>query len=67
MKLETFFDKFDLFADAPNAVVKMRELVLELAVRGRLFPSKNADSSAPSAPFPIPKASTPMSRRSWNY
>ena len=34
MKLETFFEKFDQFADAPDAVAKMRELVLRLAVRG---------------------------------
>ena len=31
MKLETFFEKFNLFADAPDAVAKMRELVLHLA------------------------------------
>lgn len=37
MTLETFFEKFDRFADAPGAVGKMRELVLELAVRGRLL------------------------------
>ena len=30
MKLETFFEKFDQFADAPDAVEKMRELVLAL-------------------------------------
>jgi type I restriction enzyme, S subunit len=57
MKLETFFEKFDQFADAPDAVPKMRELVLELAVRGRLLSSGNADSAVPfdpSAPFPIP-------------
>ncbi len=54
MKLETFFEKFELFADAPDAVAKMRELVLELAVRGRLFPAANPESVAPSAPFPIP-------------
>jgi type I restriction enzyme S subunit len=36
MRLETFFQKFDLFADAPDAVAKMRELVLELAVQGKL-------------------------------
>ena len=36
MKLETFFEKFDQFADAPDAVEKMRELVLELAVKGAL-------------------------------
>ncbi len=36
MKLETFFEKFEFLADAPGAVAKMRELVLQLAVRGRL-------------------------------
>ena len=36
MNLETFFEKFELFADAPDAVAKMRELVLELAVQGKL-------------------------------
>ncbi len=36
MNLETFFEKFDLFADAPDAVAKMRELVLQLAVQGKL-------------------------------
>ncbi|WP_051434740.1 restriction endonuclease subunit S [Desulfonatronum lacustre] len=34
MKLETFFEKFELFADAPGAVGKMRELVLRLAFSG---------------------------------
>jgi type I restriction enzyme S subunit len=36
MKLKTFFEKFDQFADAPDAVAKIRELVLELAVQGKL-------------------------------
>lgn len=36
MKLDTFFEKFDKFADAPDAVAKMRELVLQFAVQGRL-------------------------------
>ena len=36
MTLETFFEKFDQFADAPNAVAKMRELVLDLAIQGML-------------------------------
>ncbi|MBK6743983.1 MAG: restriction endonuclease subunit S [Hydrogenophilales bacterium] len=40
MRLETFFEKFGLFADAPGAVAKMRELVLDLAVSGRLIPPK---------------------------
>jgi type I restriction enzyme S subunit len=38
MKLETFFKKYELFADAPDAVEKMRELVLELSASGRLIP-----------------------------
>jgi type I restriction enzyme S subunit len=54
MTLETFFEKFDQFADAPRAVGKMRELVLELAVRGRLFSCEKLVSPAPSDPFPIP-------------
>jgi type I restriction enzyme S subunit len=37
--LETFFQKFALFADAPDAVTKMRELVLHLAFNGQLVPS----------------------------
>ncbi len=39
MKLETFFQKFDQFADAPDAVSKMRELVLHLAFVGKLIPT----------------------------
>ncbi len=34
MKLETFFEKFDQFTDAPGAVAKMRELVLKLSANG---------------------------------
>jgi type I restriction enzyme S subunit len=36
MNVDTFFKKFELFADAPNAVGKMRELILHLAVTGKL-------------------------------
>ncbi len=45
MKLETFFEKFDLFADAPNAVGKMREIILQLAVRGHLTKGASGQSS----------------------
>ncbi len=45
MTVETFFQKFDQFADAPNAVSKMRELVLYFAITGRL-----AESLAEDAP-----------------
>lgn len=40
MRLETFFEKFELFADAPNAVWKMRELILRKAVTGGLSGSQ---------------------------
>lgn len=46
MKLETFFEKFDQFADAPGAVAKMRELVLQLAVTGKLVTQDNRDEPA---------------------
>ncbi len=46
MKLETFFEKFEQFADAPGAVGKMRELVLELAVRGKLSDQLVGDCDA---------------------
>lgn len=46
MKLETFFEKFEMFADAPNAVAKMRELVLTLAVQGKLVPQEPNDELA---------------------
>lgn len=52
MKLETFFEKFDQFSAAPDAVAKMRKLILQLAVQGRLksqgdesgFPQVRLDS-----------------------
>ncbi len=45
MKLETFFEKFDQFADAPDAVARLRALVLELAVRGRLSERRASDGT----------------------
>ena len=43
MTLETFFEKFDIFADAPDAVAKVRELVLELAMQGKLSERRISD------------------------
>ncbi len=43
MRLEQFFEKFELFADAPNAVGKMQELVLELAIQGKLVDQDPAE------------------------
>ena len=47
MNIETFFEKFDLFADAPGAVGKMRKLVLELAFSGNLSGVKHDDDRVP--------------------
>jgi type I restriction enzyme S subunit len=46
MTLETFFKKFDQFADAPDAVEKMRELVPQLAVTGKLVTQDKRDEPA---------------------
>ena len=46
MKLKTFFEKFDQFADAPDAVEKMRELVRQFAVTGKLVTQDKRDEPA---------------------
>jgi type I restriction enzyme S subunit len=46
MTLETFFDKFDQFADAPNAVARVRRFILDLAVRGKLVEQDTEDDPA---------------------
>ncbi|MEO8298596.1 MAG: restriction endonuclease subunit S [Burkholderiales bacterium] len=46
MKLETYFEKFDLFADAPDAVATLRELILESAIRGNLVSQDASDELA---------------------
>jgi type I restriction enzyme, S subunit len=48
MNRAAFFETFDLFADAPDAVAKMRELVLQLAVQGQLVERKESDGNAAS-------------------
>lgn len=62
MNLETFIEKFDLFADCPNAVQKMRELILELAVQGKLVEQESASDTCSGSgyqsekPFLIPES-----------
>jgi type I restriction enzyme S subunit len=65
MTLKTFFEKFDTFADAPDAVSKMRQLVLDLAVTGRLLPQRVEWEQRPlkSLAMKIGSGSTPAGGR----
>ena len=44
--LPTFFDNLDSFAEAPEGVAKLRELILDLAVRGKLVEQDENDEPA---------------------
>ncbi len=46
MTVETFFANFGYLADAPNGVQKLRELVLQLAVQGKLVSQDANDKPA---------------------
>jgi type I restriction enzyme, S subunit len=46
MSLETIFHNFALLSDASNGVAKLRELVLQLAVEGKLVPQNSSDEPA---------------------
>ncbi|MBN3947117.1 MAG: restriction endonuclease subunit S [Nostoc sp. NMS7] len=46
MKVDTFFQNFELLTDAPNAIAKLREIILQLAVKGKLVPQDSNDDAA---------------------
>ena len=43
MNLKTFFEHFDTLAEAPNGIQRLRELILDMAVRGKLVPQDPED------------------------
>ncbi|MBD2429544.1 restriction endonuclease subunit S [Phormidium sp. FACHB-1136] len=46
MNLKTFFEHFDTLAEAPNGIQRLRELILDMAVRGKLVPQDPEDKPA---------------------
>ena len=46
MNAATFLEQFEHLAEAPNGITKLRELILQLAVRGKLVPRDPDDEPA---------------------
>jgi type I restriction enzyme S subunit len=46
MDLKTFLENFDAIAEAPSGIQKLRSLILDLAVRGKLVPQNPEDEPA---------------------
>jgi type I restriction enzyme, S subunit len=46
VSLQTFFDSFVVLADSPNGSLKLRELILQLAIEGQLGTSEPYDEPA---------------------
>jgi type I restriction enzyme S subunit len=57
MNTQTLLENFSTLADAPGGIPRLRELILDLAVRGQLIPhtgEQDTEVSCHGQPFPIP-------------
>lgn len=43
MNLEIFFDNLEVLVEAPNGMQRLRELILQLAIRGKLVEQDEND------------------------
>ncbi len=68
MSLDIFFEHFDHLADAPNRLQKLRELILQLAVQGKLVPQDPNDepASVQLERIRLKKEDQNKQRRLWN-
>lgn len=62
MSPDTLVQHFDAVADAPNGVQKLRDLILQLAVRGKLVPQDPSDEPALSL---LKKGAEQSDRSDW--
>ncbi|CAN5779780.1 restriction endonuclease subunit S [soil metagenome] len=62
MSPDTLSQHFDAIADAPNGVQKLRDLILQLAVRGKLVPQDPSDEPALSL---LKKGAEQSDRSDW--
>ncbi|CAN5219675.1 restriction endonuclease subunit S [soil metagenome] len=62
MSPDTLSQHFDAIADAPNGVQKLRDLILQLAVRGKLVPQDPSDEPALSI---LKKGAEQSERSDW--
>lgn len=61
MNAETFCEHFATFADAPNGIVQLRGMILQLAMQGKLIPrSLNHDTLLPLTSSQVPNFKSPQ-------
>lgn len=56
MTPEAFLETFDQLAEVPGAVARLREVILELAVRGQLTRPCDARTRSPEGPEALPRS-----------